>query len=231
MKSDEYEYKIKNLDREDRPIEMLIEKGEKALSNSQLLAILLNTGTRNKSAIMLASELIAAQNGIRNLNGLSVEELSKFKGIGKTKACRIIAALELGVRISVAKGVENFTIHSSGDAGNIYMEELRYKKKEIFRVIFLNTKNLIISHKDISEGSLNASIVHPREVFVEAIRKNSNKIIVMHNHPSGDPTPSREDHVITKRLVEAGKIIGIEVLDHVIIGDGIYYSFREHANI
>lgn len=231
MKSDEYEYKIKNLDREDRPIEMLIEKGEKALSNSQLLAILLNTGTRNKSAIMLASELIAAQNGIRNLNGLSVEELSKFKGIGKTKACRIIAALELGVRISVAKGVENFTIHSSGDAGNIYMEELRYKKKEIFRVIFLNTKNLIISHKDISEGSLNASIVHPREVFVEAIRKNSNKIIVMHNHPSGDPTPSREDHAITKRLVEAGKIIGIEVLDHVIIGDGIYYSFREHANI
>lgn len=231
MKSDEYEYKIKNLDREDRPIEMLIEKGEKVLSNSQLLAILLNTGTRNKSAIMLASELIAAQNGIRNLNGLSVEELSKFKGIGKTKACRIIAALELGVRISVAKGVENFTIHSSGDAGNIYMEELRYKKKEIFRVIFLNTKNLIISHKDISEGSLNASIVHPREVFVEAIRKNSNKIIVMHNHPSGDPTPSREDHAITKRLVEAGKIIGIEVLDHVIIGDGIYYSFREHANI
>lgn len=231
MKTADYEYKIKNLNKEDRPIEMLMEKGEKALSNAQLLAILLNTGTRNKSAIVLASELLSAQNGIQNLNGLSVEELSEFKGIGKTKACRIIAALELGVRISVAKGVKNFKVHSSGDAGNIYMEELRYKKREVFRVIFLNTKNFIISYKDISEGSLNASIVHPREVFLEAIRKSSNKIIVMHNHPSGDPSPSREDHAITKRLVEAGRIIGIEVLDHIIIGDGVYYSFKEHAEM
>lgn len=227
----DYEYKIKNLAEDERPIEILLKKGEKALTNAQLLAILLNTGTRNKSAIVLASELLSARNGIRNLNGLSVEELSKFKGIGRTKACRIIAALELGVRISVEKGLESFRISSSGDAGNIYMEELRYKKKEIFRVIFLNTKNMIIAHQDISEGSLNASIVHPREVFIEAIRKNSNKIIVMHNHPSGDPQPSREDFSITERLVQAGQIIGIEVLDHIIIGDGIYYSFKENAKI
>ncbi|MDO4720612.1 MAG: DNA repair protein RadC [Peptostreptococcaceae bacterium] len=227
----EYEYKIKNLSEEERPIEILLKKGEKALTNAQLLAILLNTGTRNKSAIVLASELLSAQNGVKNLNGLSVEELSKFKGIGKTKACRIIAALELGVRISVEKGLESFCISSSSDAGNIYMEELRYRKKEIFRVIFLNTKNMIIAHRDISEGSLNASIVHPREVFIEAIRKNSNKIIVMHNHPSGDPQPSREDFSITERLVQAGRIIGIEVLDHIIIGDGVYYSFRENAKL
>lgn len=227
----DYEYKMKNLHKEERPIEMLMEKGEKALSNSQLLAILLNTGTKNKSALVLASELLAAQDGIKNLNGLSVEELSKFKGIGKTKACRIIAALELGVRISVAKGVENFKISSSSDAGNIYMEELRYKKKEVFRIVCLNTKNMIISHKDISEGSLNSSIVHPREVFIEAIKKNSNKIIVIHNHPSGDPGPSPEDILITNRLVEAGNIIGIEVLDHIIIGDGRYYSFKENAKI
>lgn len=227
----DYEYKIKNLAEEERPIEILLKKGEKALTNAQLLAILLNTGTRNKSAIVLASELLSAQNGIKNLNGLSVEELSKFKGIGRTKACRIIAALELGVRISVEKGLESFRISSSGDAGNIYMEELRYRKKEIFRVIFLNTKNMIIAHRDISEGSLNASIVHPREVFIEAIRKNSNKIIVMHNHPSGDPQPSREDFSITERLVQAGRIIGIEVLDHIIIGDGVYYSFKENAKL
>lgn len=227
----DYEYKIKNLAEDERPIEILLKKGEKALTNAQLLAILLNTGTRNKSAIVLASELLSAQNGIRNLNGLSVEELSTFKGIGRTKACRIIAALELGVRISVEKGLESFRISSSGDAGNIYMEELRYKKKEIFRVIFLNTKNMIIAHRDISEGSLNASIVHPREVFIEAIRKNSNKIIVMHNHPSGDPQPSREDFSITERLVQAGRIIGIEVLDHIIIGDGVYYSFKENAKL
>lgn len=227
----DYEYKIKNLAEEERPIEILLKKGEKALTNAQLLAILLNTGTRNKSAIVLASELLSAQNGIKNLNGLSVEELSKFKGIGRTKACRIIAALELGMRISVEKGLESFRISSSGDAGNIYMEELRYRKKEIFRVIFLNTKNMIIAHRDISEGSLNASIVHPREVFIEAIRKNSNKIIVMHNHPSGDPQPSREDFSITERLVQAGRIIGIEVLDHIIIGDGVYYSFKENAKL
>lgn len=231
MENFTYEYQIKNLNPDERPIEILMEKGEKALNNAQLLAILLNTGTKNKSAIMLASELINAQDGIRNLNGLTVEELSKFKGIGKTKACRIIAALELGVRISVAKGIENFKIASSQDAGNIYMEELRYKKKEIFRVVFLNTKNVIISHKDVSQGSLNASIVHPREVFLEAIKKSSHKIILIHNHPSGDPQPSPEDLSITGRLVEAGKIIGIEILDHLVIGDGRYYSFKENGKL
>ncbi len=111
------------------------------------------------------------------------------------------------------------------------MEELRYKKKEIFRVVLLNTKNVIIGSKDISEGSLNASIVHPREVFLEAIKKSANKMILMHNHPSGDPTPSSEDINITKRLISAGQIVGIEILDHVIIGDGSFYSFKENGQI
>ncbi|WP_313568617.1 RadC family protein [Acetoanaerobium noterae] len=222
---------IKDIIKEERPRETLLKKGETYLSDSELLAILINNGTRDKSAITLAREIIETSDGIRNLSNITVEELSKIKGIGLAKACRIISALELGRRVSVASEMQKFKISSPQDIGNVYMEELRYKKKEIFRVVLLNTKNVIIGSKDISEGSLNASIVHPREVFLEAIKKSANKMILMHNHPSGDPTPSSEDINITKRLISAGQIVGIEVLDHVIIGDGSFYSFKENGQI
>lgn len=222
---------IKDILEDERPREILIKKGEAYLSDSQLLAILINNGTTEKSAISLATEIIQHNGSLKNLAGINVEQLSQIKGIGDAKACRIIAALELGRRVAVSRGLDKFRITSPQDAGNIYMEELRYLKKEIFRIVMLNTKNVIIGTKDISLGSLNASIVHPREVFVEAIKKSSNKIILMHNHPSGDPFPSEEDKNITRRLQEAGNIIGIEVLDHVIIGDGIYYSFKEYFEI
>ncbi|CBH21515.1 DNA repair protein radC homolog [Acetoanaerobium sticklandii] len=222
---------IKDIIKEERPRETLLKKGETYLSDSELLAILINNGTRDKSAITLAREIIETSDGIRNLSNITVEELSKIKGIGLAKACRIISALELGRRVSVASEMQKFKISSPQDIGNVYMEELRYKKKEIFRVVLLNTKNVIIGSKDISEGSLNASIVHPREVFLEAIKKSANKMILMHNHPSGDPTPSSEDINITKRLISAGQIVGIEILDHVIIGDGNFYSFKENGQI
>lgn len=222
---------IKDIIKEERPRETLLKKGETYLSDSELLAILINNGTRDKSAITLAREIIETSDGIRNLSNITVEELSKIKGIGLAKACRIISALELGRRVSVASEMQKFKISSPQDIGNVYMEELRYKKKEIFRVVLLNTKNVIIGFKDISEGSLNASIVHPREVFLEAIKKSANKMILMHNHPSGDPTPSSEDINITKRLISAGQIVGIEILDHVIIGDGSFYSFKENGQI
>ena len=222
---------IKDIIKEERPRETLVKKGETYLSDSELLAILINNGTRDKSAITLAREIIETSDGIRNLSNITVEELSKIKGIGLAKACRIISALELGRRVSVASEMQKFKISSPQDIGNVYMEELRYKKKEIFRVVLLNTKNVIIGSKDISEGSLNASIVHPREVFLEAIKKSANKMILMHNHPSGDPTPSSEDINITKRLISAGQIVGIEILDHVIIGDGSFYSFKENGQI
>ena len=223
--------RIKDIIKEERPRETLLKKGETYLSDSELLAILINNGTRDKSAITLAREIIETSDGIRNLSNITVEELSKIKGIGLAKACRIISALELGRRVSVASEMQKFKISSPQDIGNVYMEELRYKKKEIFRVVLLNTKNVIIGSKDISEGSLNASIVHPREVFLEAIKKSANKMILMHNHPSGDPTPSSEDINITKRLISAGQIVGIEILDHVIIGDGSFYSFKENGQI
>ena len=222
---------IKDIIKEERPRETLLKKGESYLSDSELLAILINNGTRDKSAITLAREIIETSDGIRNLSNITVVELSKIKGIGLAKACRIISALELGRRVSVASEMQKFKISSPQDIGNVYMEELRYKKKEIFRVVLLNTKNVIIGSKDISEGSLNASIVHPREVFLEAIKKSANKMILMHNHPSGDPTPSSEDINITKRLISAGQIVGIEILDHVIIGDGSFYSFKENGQI
>ena len=222
---------IKDIIKEERPRETLLKKGETYLSDSELLAILINNGTRDKSAITLAREIIETSDGIRNLSNITVEELSKIKGIGLAKACRIISALELGRRVSVASEMQKFKISSPQDIGNVYMEELRYKKKKIFRVVLLNTKNVIIGSKDISEGSLNASIVHPREVFLEAIKKSANKMILMHNHPSGDPTPSSEDINITKRLISAGQIVGIEILDHVIIGDGSFYSFKENGQI
>ncbi|WP_347450637.1 RadC family protein [Acetoanaerobium noterae] len=222
---------IKDIIKEERPRETLLKKGETYLSDSELLAILINNGTKDKSAITLAREIIETSDGIRNLSNITVEELSKIKGIGLAKACRIISALELGRRVSVASEMQKFKISSPQDIGNVYMEELRYKKKEIFRVVLLNTKNVIIGSKDISEGSLNASIVHPREVFLEAIKKSANKMILMHNHPSGDPTPSSEDINITKRLISAGQIVGIEILDHVIIGDGSFYSFKENGQI
>ena len=222
---------IKDIIKEERPRETLLKKGETYLSDSELLAILINNGTRDKSAITLAREIIETSDGIRNLSNITVEELSKIKGIGLAKACRIISALELGRRVSVASEMQKFKISSPQDIGNVYMEELRYKKKEIFRVVLLNTKNVIIGSKDISEGSLNASIVHPREVFLEALKKSANKMILMHNDPSGDPTPSSEDINITKRLISAGQIVGIEILDHVIIGDGSFYSFKENGQI
>ena len=222
---------IKDIIKEERPRETLLKKGETYLSDSELLAILINNGTKDKSAITLAREIIETSDGIRNLSNITVEELSKIKGIGLAKACRIISALELGRRVSVASEMQKFKISSPQDIGNVYMEELRYKKKEIFRVVLLNTKNVIIGSKDISEGSLNASIVHPREVFLEAIKKSANKMILMPNHPSGDPTPSSEDINITKRLISAGQIVGIEILDHVIIGDGSFYSFKENGQI
>ncbi len=222
---------IKDIIKDERPRETLLNKGESFLSDSELLAILINNGTRDKSAIALASEIIEENQGIKNLCNISIEELSKIKGIGLAKACRIISALELGRRVSVASELQKFKISSPQDIGKVYMEELRYRKKEVFRVVLLNTKNVIISTKDISEGSLNASIVHPREVFLEAIKKSANKMILIHNHPSGDPSPSMEDINITKRLISAGQIIGIEVLDHVIIGDGKFYSFKENGQI
>ena len=202
-----------------------------SLSFQEIIASIIGSGSKKTSAIDLAHNIIKHGNGVGFLGDCSVEELCEVHGIGISKACQIVAAVELGKRIYEMPKLNLQKISSPKDAADIYMHELRYLKKEKFNVIFLDTKNHIISKENISIGSLNASIVHPREIFNRAVKRSSNAIILIHNHPSGNPEPSKEDVNITKRVVEAGKILGIDVLDHIIVGDLSYYSFKENSLI
>ncbi|MCR8746499.1 RadC family protein [Romboutsia lituseburensis] len=216
---------------EERPREKMLMQGEKKLSNQELLAILLRTGTKQKNAIELANYIISKDTqGLRYLQDMTIEELCEIDGIGLSKAAQIKAALELGIRVASVKP-KKYKIKNPWDIYKFYMEELRYQKQEIFKVVLLNTKNEIISDVDVSRGTLNSSLVHPREVFREAIKRSTNKIILMHNHPSGTIEPSKEDKDVTFRLIKCGELIGIEVIDHIIIGDGLYFSFKENMII
>ena len=218
---------IKNLPEEERPRERLARHGASVLSNAELLAILLRTGTREESAISLAHRILVQEQGLRYLADSNVEQLSAINGIGKAKAAQIKAAIELGKRLAAFEPGADKPLKCPQDVAGLLMEEMRYLKKEHMKLVLLNVKCNLISVEEISVGSLNASIVHPREVFNPAIRKSSASIIMVHNHPSGDPAPSSEDISITARIAEAGKLIGIELVDHIIIGDGKYVSMKE----
>lgn len=222
-----YRMTVKDLPIEDRPREKLHMLGPAMLSTAELLAILLRTGTRTETAVILAQRLLSQFGGLRALQLCSMEELSSMKGIGFAKAAEIKAALEIGNRLSVSRGENRRVVHSPEDAANLLMPEMRWLEKEYFRVLLLNTKHHVLAAPTVSVGSLNASIVHPREIFKEAIRHSAAAIIMVHNHPSGDPAPSSEDIDITKRLAEAGSLMDIAVLDHIIIGDGKYVSLKE----
>ncbi|MGM0653224.1 MAG: RadC family protein [Bacillota bacterium] len=218
---------IRDLPLEERPREKLRTLGAGALSNVELLAILLRSGSKNESAVQMATRILAKVGTLRNLPDLSLEELQENKGIGPDKAVTIKAALELGSRLATTPRQVAESIVTPGQAADLFMEELRYKKKEYFKILLLNIKNHVISREEISVGSLSASIVHPREIFNIPLRKSAASIILFHNHPSGDPAPSQQDLEVTRRLVEAGNILGVTVRDHIIIGDGCFFSFRE----
>lgn len=221
--------KIKELPLSERPYEKLEVVGAEHLSNAELLAVIIKTGTKAYTAVELA-QLVLKLSGdgrMSSLNNLSIEQFMEVKGIGRVKAIQIKAALELSKRIATSDGMVRHIIKSANDVCNLMMEEVRYLKKEIFKAILLDTKNQVLKVVDVSIGSLNSSIVHPREVFSEAVKCGCNSIIFVHNHPSGDPTPSAEDLQTTQRLESAGNILGIKVLDHIIIGDGKYISFKE----
>ncbi len=222
------EYTIKDLPITERPREKLARYGANSLSNTELVAIIIRTGYKEETAIDLAQRILSIdKEGIVYLSNVTLEELIKIKGIGKCKAAQILAAVELGKRISTYVADEKIKVNSPNTILNLLMEEMRHLKKEHFKTIILDTKNQVISIENISVGNLNQSIVHPREVFNLAIKKSANSVILVHNHPSGDPTPSLEDVNVTNRLVEAGNIVGIKVLDHIIIGDNKYISFKE----
>lgn len=218
--------RIKDIELKDRPREKLMTFGADNLSEDELLAILVGTGTREFSALELAKQIIIRANGVRGLADITMDELINIKGIGRVKATKIYAALELNRRISKSKGIQKYTVDSPESIVDIFMEELRYLKKEIVKVLLLDTKGSIVGDVFLSEGSLNSSIVHPRELFREAIIRSANKVVLIHNHPTGDPTPSEQDIRLTQRIADAGQIMGIELIDHIIIGDGEYSSLK-----
>lgn len=207
----------------------MLNYGAGALSHAELLAILLRTGTVSESAIHLANRVLSECGGLRGLVDMSRDQLTQIRGIGDAKALQIQAGIELGRRLARSTFDVRPTIRSPKDIAEFMREDMRYLQKEHFVCLFLNTKNQILAKETLSMGSLNASIVHPREVFRAAIKCSSASIVCVHNHPSGDPTPSPEDVNLTARLVEAGSIIGIDVLDHVIIGDQRYISLKEQG--
>ena len=220
---------LRDLPREERPRERMLRSGAEALSHAELLAILLVTGTRQESALMVAQRLLGQTDGLRKLADMEIEELIGIKGIGPAKAVQLKAAIELGRRMAASRVGDRVIIRSPHDAAELLAEQLRYLQKEHFVCLFLNTKNQVIAQETLSIGSLNASIVHPREVFRAAIKYGSASIVCAHNHPSGDPAPSPEDIAITKRLVESGRIVGIDVLDHIVVGDGHFISLKEQG--
>ncbi|WP_243386158.1 RadC family protein [Bacillus kexueae] len=218
---------IRDFPKDDRPRERMMNEGPESLSNHELLAILLRTGTKNESALHLANKLLKQFDGLRLLKDATVEEITSIQGIGQAKAVQIMAALELGRRIHQLTYEERYVIRSPKDAADYVMEEMRFLTQEHFVCIYLNTKNQVLQKRTVFIGSLNASIVHPREVFKSALKRSAASLICVHNHPSGDPTPSREDIEVTRRLAECGKLIGIEMLDHIIIGEHKFVSLKE----
>jgi DNA repair protein RadC len=228
---DNTNYTIKSMPRDERPQEKLLKYGANTLSDSELIAVIIRTGNKDENAVMLAQRVLKEDGkGLRNIAESTEEILRAYKGINDVKTAQLLAVAELSKRISTLK-IDKIKISSPGDAAVVMMEEMRYYKKEYFKIILLDTKNNIKKVSQISVGSLNSSIVHPREVFYEAVACSCSSIILVHNHPSGETEPSHEDIVLTNRLDECGKILGIKVLDHIIIGDGVFYSFKEEGLI
>ena len=221
-------YTIKELPPELRPRERLLAAGPAALSDGELLGLLFGIGNREKTAVELAGEVIAQAGGLHGLYDVSVHELTRVNGIGEAKACIILAAVELGRRIGQVRNPGRPVISSPADVDRLLRGRIANLDRENFVAVLLNTKNEVIEAPLISVGTLSSALVHPREVFKPAIRASAASVILAHNHPSGKTEASREDREVTKRLVGAAEILGIEVIDHVIVGDG-FFSMKEQG--
>ena len=218
---------IKELPDGEKPREKLLKEESGKLSTTEILAVLISSGTKEKSAVEIAGQILSLdKRGVRFLAECSPEELGKIKGMGKAKICTVLAAVELGKRIASAPVPERSIIRSSQDIADIFMEKMRYYKKEHFISLMINAKGEIIEETEVSIGDLCSSSTHPREVFVNAVKRSAGSVVFLHNHPSGDPMPSQTDIDTTRRLMDAGAILGIPVLDHIIIGDGTYVSMK-----
>lgn len=223
--------KIKDINISDRPREKLIKLGVQYLSNQELLSIILKTGTKNKSVIDLSNDILSQIKSINNLKDYNYNSLVKINGIGSAKACEIMALIELGKRMYLLDKENNSKIHSSKDVFNEMKYYVYDKKQEYFYTLYLNNKNEIIERKLLFMGTVNKSLVHPREVFKYAYINSASSIICVHNHPSGDIKPSKEDINLTKALIEISKIQAIPILDHIIIGNNNYYSMADNLEM
>ena len=220
-------FTVRDLPRSERPRERLQKFGSEALSAQELLALVIGRGISKKSVMNIAQELLARFGNIKAISEATLAELSQIRGIGLAKAAQIKACFELGKRQDLEPDTENFDIKDPHCVVKAIRSSIKDKAKEHFKLILLNPRNKIIGISTVTIGTLNASLVHPREVFKDAIMHTAASVVLVHNHPSGNPEPSEDDLTITKRLVEAGKILGIEVIDHIIITKNGFFSFKE----
>lgn len=220
-------FTVHDLPLSERPRERLLKHGVAALSQQELLALILGSGTKGESVMITAQALLSEFRTIKNLAAASVEEMTRVKGIGIAKATQIKAALELSRRLEEQDDPgPKIAVKSPEEVIKAVKNQLKGKKKEHFYVLSLNTRNQLIESEEVSKGSLDSSIVHPREVFQKAISNSAASVIFVHNHPSGDPTPSNDDIQLTKRLIEVGELMGIEVLDHIVVCDHAHLSMK-----
>ena len=225
-----FNIKIKDLPESEKPRERAIKCGISTLSNEELLSIILKTGTKNISVKTLASKVLQELKDINSLKDITINKLIKIKGIGKVKAIELIASLELGKRVYYLNDNKNNILNSSNKVFDYFKDILMYETQENFIAVYLDSKSRIISYKLLFKGTLNTSCVHPREIFKYAFLESAYSIIVIHNHPSGEVTPSAPDIELTNVLFEIGKLMGIPVIDHIIIGKTKYYSFYENMH-
>ncbi len=221
---------MKALPKQERPYERCMCYGADALSDAELLSVLLRSGAEGLSAIELAYDLLKKleeQKGLVSLHQISIEELCSIRGIGKVKAIQLKCIAELSKRIAMASKGEGQYLRCASDVAEYLMEQMRHLDHEEVFLLSFNSKSRLLSQKKISIGTINQSSLSPREIFLEAMNQKAAYVIVAHNHPSGDPTPSSDDNYLTQRLMQAGGLIGIELMDHIIIGDHEYYSYKE----
>ncbi len=223
---------MKAIPEEERPYEKCLAGGAGCLSDAELLAVILRTGVRGESALELSRKVLASQGdgqGLLGIYHMSVSDLQKIRGVGKVKAVQLKCIAELSRRIARTQASGKLSFRDPASVAEYYMEEMRHQEQEILRVLMLNSKGMLIHDEAVSKGTVRASLISPREIFISALRHLAVSIILVHNHPSGIPDPSREDILLTRRVMEAGRLIGIELLDHIIIGDRAAVSMREQG--
>lgn len=223
---------MKNIPKEERPYEKCLEKGAESLSDAELLAVILRTGAQGESALDLSRKVLALPkegNGLLGIYHMSISDFMKIRGIGSVKAVQLKCIAELSKRISRSHFSEGISFRNPAAVAEYYMEELRHLEQEVVILVMLNTKGRRIGDQIISKGTVRASLISPREIFIEAVRAQAVNILLVHNHPSGNPDPSPEDIALTRQVKEAGTMLGIELLDHIIIGDRQAVSLREQG--